>query len=120
MMLKPEDRTRLQTAPNIWLASVRANGTPHLVPIWFVWLDDKLFFCTARQSVKARNIRANPSVALALEDGNDPVVLEGEAKILEDVPDAVAQSFKQKYDWNIHGDDTYDAVIEITPQRVLL
>ena len=27
---------RLSTEKNIWLASVRATGAPHLVPIWFV------------------------------------------------------------------------------------
>lgn len=119
-MLNANDRARLLRASNIWLATVRPNHTPHLVPIWFVWLDDKAYICTGRGSVKARNIAANPRVVFALEDGSDPVVIQADAKILDTVPSAVAAQFQEKYQWDIHGDSTYDAVIELAPRRVLL
>ena len=119
-MLNETDRARLAREANVWLATVRANQTPHLVPVWFVWLDDKAYICTGKNSVKARNIAANPRVVLALEQGNDPVVIEGDARILDKVPNAVAENFLQKYEWNINTDRTYDAVIEITPRRVVL
>jgi PPOX class probable F420-dependent enzyme len=120
MMFDSADTARLEQAANIWLATVRADNSPHLVPIWFVWLDNKAYLCTARQSVKARNIAANARVALALEDGSDPLVFEGAAQILQDAPDAVVAAFLNKYDWDIRGDSTYDVVVEITPQRVVL
>jgi hypothetical protein len=28
---------RLRHEPIIWLSSVRPDGRPHLVPIWFLW-----------------------------------------------------------------------------------
>ncbi len=92
-----KDLQRLKTARNFWLATVRANGSPHLVPIWFVWLNDKVYLHTSRKSVKARNILQNPRGVFALEDGDDPVVIEGEAKILEDVPVEVAAAILRAF-----------------------
>lgn len=119
-MIEPNDLERLATERNLWLATVRPNGSPHLVPIWFVWLDEKAYLCTSNESVKARNILKNPHIAFALENGNDPVVIEGKAKILADVSDIVIEAFQKKFDWNIRSDGTYDAVIEITPTRVVM
>ena len=34
---------RLQTERNIWLATTRPNGKPHLIPIWFVWLNERFY-----------------------------------------------------------------------------
>jgi general stress protein 26 len=109
---------RLQTEHNLWLATVRRNGRPHLVPIWFVWTGGKIYLCTASSSVKARNVLANPEVSAALEDGSRPVVIEGQARAVEVVPPAVVQAFQHKYDWNISTDDEYDQVFEIEPQRI--
>lgn len=119
-MLTASDRARLKRASNLWLATVRPNQTPHLVPVWFVWHDDKAYICTGRRSVKARNIAANARVAFALEDGNDPIVVEADAIIIENAPPEIAARFQEKYEWDIGNDSTYDAVIEITPRRVVL
>jgi hypothetical protein len=116
--LDPKVKQRLTTEHNIWLASVRANNTPHLVPIWFVWVDGKAYVCTAVGSVKARNLLDNPNVALALENGTAPVVLEGCARPIEAAPPAVIEAFQRKYDWNILADDTYNQVIEIEPMKI--
>lgn len=119
-MFDSNAQQRLQTAPNIWLATVRPDGSPHLIPIWFVWIENKLYVCTARNSVKARNVAANPKVSLALEDGSNPLVLEGSGAIREETPPEVAAEFQRKYNWNILGDATYNVLIEITPSRRLL
>lgn len=105
---------------NLWLASVRPNGRPHLVPVWFVWADGMVYLCTAPDSVKVRNICANPRVTLALEDGSDPVVVEGEARLLDGaVSPEVAAAFSHKYDWDISTDTEYTVVVEVTPRRVV-
>lgn len=120
LRLEAADIRRLETARNLWLASVRPNGTPHLVPIWFVWHDASVYLCTGESSVKARNIAKNPSVVFALEDGDDPVVIEGQAKILADAPEGVIRAFQEKFDWDIRGDSTYNRLIEIVPKRLVL
>lgn len=118
--LKPKDLQRLEQGANIWLATVRPNGKPHLVPIWFVWVDNKAYICTSSRSIKARNIAVNSNVVFALEDGNDPLVVEGEARLVEEIPQAVAAAFLRKYGWAIQGDQVYNALIEINPRRVVL
>ncbi len=119
-MIDDRDEQRLEPAANIWLATVRPNGTPHLIPIWFVWENSKVYLCTSGSSVKSRNIRANPHISLALEDGTNPLVIEGKATILETMPDEVAAAFQSKYHWDIRTESTDQVVIEITPTRKLI
>jgi F420H(2)-dependent biliverdin reductase len=107
---------RLRAEPNIWLATSRPTGKPHLTPIWFVFVDDAVWICTGGNAVKARNVAANPMVSIALEDGNAPVVGEGTAHRVTDVPASVVAEFQRKHNWDIATDDAYQAVfrIEIT------
>ncbi len=68
------------------LATVRADGRPHVVPIWFVMDGDDLVFTTARESVKGRSIRRDGRVALSVDDQAPPysfVMVEGKAGIVE-------------------------------------
>jgi uncharacterized pyridoxamine 5'-phosphate oxidase family protein len=111
---------RLTTESNIWLATIRADNTSHLVPIWFVWVEGKAYICTSADSAKSRNLQSNPHVSFALENGNAPVVLEGCARFMpiEVVPPAVIEAFQSKYDWNILTDSTYNQVIEIEPMKI--
>ena len=112
--------SRLETAKNIWLATVKPNGQPHLIPIWFVWVNDHAYVCTPRKSVKARNIARNPHVTFSLEDGNQPRIAVGKAQILTSpFPQDVIEAFKTKFDWDISTDSSYDALIEIEVSRWL-
>jgi pyridoxine/pyridoxamine 5'-phosphate oxidase len=106
-------------ARNVWFATVRPDGRPHLVPIWFVVDGDRWYICTNPGSVKARNLKANSSVSLALEDGDRPFVVEGQARPV-DVTAGVADKFRAKYDWDITSDSEYTQLIEITVSRQLL
>jgi PPOX class probable F420-dependent enzyme len=103
----------LRAEQNVWMATVRPDGRPHLVPIWFVVHEGKWYVCTAPGSVKARNLHRNPRVALALEDGSNPHVVEGEARAVEP-PAAVVRLFKEKYDWDIGVDKYYTQTFEVT------
>ena len=54
------------------LATVRADGSPHVVPIWFVLDGDDLVFNTANTSVKAKNMMREPRVSISVDLGGDP------------------------------------------------
>jgi PPOX class probable F420-dependent enzyme len=72
------------------LATIRADGRPHVVPIWFVLRDDHLVFNTHTDSVKARNMRREPRVAISVDDQTPPysfVAIEGVAAIGENDPE---------------------------------
>jgi len=106
-------------ARNVWFATVRPDGRPHLVPIWFVLEGDRWYVCTNPDSVKARNLKDNPAVTLALEDGDHPFVVEGQARPI-DITASLAEKFRAKYDWDITSDGHYTQLIEVTVSRRLL
>jgi PPOX class probable F420-dependent enzyme len=109
---------RLLSEKNIWLATTRPDGRPHLVPIWFVWVDESFFVCTESQSVKARNLRANPRASVALENGAQPIVAECQARLIEQpYPAAVIAAFLAKFEWDITTDQQYNILIALHPQR---
>lgn len=68
------------------LATVREDGRPHVVPIWFDLDGDDLVFTTWHQAVKAANMRRDARVALCVDDEALPfafVLIEGTATIEE-------------------------------------
>jgi PPOX class probable F420-dependent enzyme len=71
------------------LATVRADGRPHIAPVWYDVDDDgSLVFNTGESTVKGRNIRREPRVSLCVDDDRPPfsfVVVEGVAEISEDL-----------------------------------
>ena len=111
---------RLEIEENIWLATVRPDSRPHLVPVWFIWEDKYFFICISGQSVKFLNISQNNSVVLSLENGSTPVICEGLAKYFERPwPKKIVREFKKKYDWEIETDNEYDALVKIIPKKWL-
>lgn len=106
--------------PNIWLASVRPDGRPRLVPLWFVWEGGRIYLCVQPASVKARNVAANPQVSLALESGSAPIVLEGAAAVVgQPWHLAVIAAFQAKYQWDIAADEEYGLLLAVTPRKWL-
>lgn len=69
------------------LATVGADGGPHVMPVWFVLDGDELVFTTAARSVKGRNLRRDPRVAFVVDDQAPPfafVHIRGRVTISED------------------------------------
>lgn len=69
------------------LSTVRADGSPHVAPIWFLLDGDDLVFNTGKETVKGRNLARDGRVALCVDDDRPPfafVVLEGRAELSED------------------------------------
>jgi len=82
------------------LATVRADGRPHIAPIWYA-LDRStagpdapigdLVFNTGSDTVKGRNLGRDPRLALCVDDDTPPftfVIVEGTATLSED-PEAL-------------------------------
>ena len=71
------------------LATVRADGRPHIAPVWFdVDEDGSLVFNTGESTVKGRNLRRQPLVSLCVDDDRPPFtfdVIEGLAEISDDL-----------------------------------
>ncbi|GGW60254.1 MULTISPECIES: PPOX class F420-dependent oxidoreductase [Streptomyces] len=70
------------------LSTVRADGSPHVAPIWFLLDGDDVVFNTGKETVKGRNLVRDGRVALCVDDDRPPfdfVVLQGRARISEDL-----------------------------------
>jgi PPOX class probable F420-dependent enzyme len=50
------------------LATMMADGTPQVTPVWFFYRDGKFIVNTARGRLKDRNMKANKNVALSITD----------------------------------------------------
>jgi PPOX class probable F420-dependent enzyme len=79
----------LEGSRSMTLATVGANGTPHLVAMWFALIDGDICFETKAKSQKAVNLRRDPKVSCLVEDGATyeelrGVAIEGTAEITED------------------------------------
>ena len=75
------------------LATVKKNGSPHVVPIWFVVEVNSrnrnkvgnIYFTTGRDSVKAKNIQRDSRVSICVDDQTPPfsfVSIYGNAKLI--------------------------------------
>ena len=47
--------SRITKSHNYWIATTRQDGTPHVMPVWGIWVDSVFYFSTGRESRKARN-----------------------------------------------------------------
>ena len=70
------------------LASTRADGSPHVTPVWFVLDGADLVFTTHTTSVKGRTLQRDPRAALCVDDDAPPysfVIVEGTVGLSEDL-----------------------------------
>ena len=71
------------------LATVRADGRPHVAPVWYEVDDDgSLVFNTGESTVKGRNLRRDPRASVCVDDERPPfsfVVVEGAVQISDDL-----------------------------------
>lgn len=71
------------------VATVRANGRPHLAPVWFdLDADGTVVFCTGASSVKGRNLRRDGRAAICVQDPQPPysfVLIEGPVTFEDDL-----------------------------------
>ena len=121
----------LGTETVVWVSTVNPDGTPHLVPIWFSWDGEAILIASKPRAKKVANLRANPSIMLALgEPGDDFDVgmIRGVAELLDEPAAAVlpathlAKYRRQMAAIGLTRDDflaTYSQVIRIRPTQFL-
>jgi PPOX class probable F420-dependent enzyme len=113
------------------LATTRADGRPHAVPVCFVLDDDDVLFLTNADSVKGANIRRDPRVTFVVDDDEPPfafVVVDGTAQMSQDRDEIrhAAVAISHRYDGGEGTDefvrfatDALGSLVRIQPARVL-
>ena len=102
---------RLAACRNYFVASVKPDGRPHVMPVWGAWVHGLFVFSTAITSVKSKNLIANPGCVVTVDDGHEAVIVEGDAKVVQadEVPDFF-DAYKRTYDYKIDTDPKWAVV----------
>jgi PPOX class probable F420-dependent enzyme len=87
-----------------WLTTIRPDGRPHSVPVWFLWHDGQVLTFSEPGTQKTRNLRAHGDALLALETGaggDEVVILDGSAEISGEPAaawlDRIGEAYQTKY-----------------------
>ena len=113
------------------LATVRADGRPHIAPIWFDLDGDTLVFTTGENTVKGRNMRRDPRISLCIDDEEPPfhfVLIEGAAELTAEDPDLLY--WATRIGGRYMGDDRAEeygrrnavqgeSLVRVTPQKIV-
>lgn len=115
-------RAQLADAPWYWVATVRPDGRPHLVPKDGLWVDDRLWFGGAPETVNHRNLRGNGQVAVHVGDGVACAIVEGHAALTPADGELAARltaASRDKYGYGPPPGSFGAGTWALTPARVL-
>ena len=91
-----------ESARTFWLATVREDGSPHLMPLLAVCVEGEMYFCAGTGTRKSRNLARDPRCMLSSATEGLDLVVEGRAIPVADaaVLDRTARAYKEKYGWD--------------------
>ena len=91
MSVIPESHADLLERPVFChLATIRADGTPHVNPMWFLWDGEFLSFTTSTKRAKYRELSERPNAAVSINDPDAPyryLELRGTVERIEPDPE---------------------------------
>ena len=75
----------LAESRNAIMATIRANGTPQLTPVWFVWDGEQFTISITTERAKYKNLVRDTRMSLCIDDvtGFGYVTAEGKVEIRE-------------------------------------
>jgi PPOX class probable F420-dependent enzyme len=96
------DIRQLLDRPNFaHLATLMLDGSPQSAPVWVGREGDRILVCTGEGSLKARNTRRDPRIALSIVDMRDPYMeVQLRGRVVERRPDpdlTLMDPISQKY-----------------------
>ena len=116
-----------------WLATVRADGAPHVVPVFAAWAGTTFFLASKDTARKSHHLDADGRCVLTHDAGDMHLIVEGSARKVTDAASLrrASEAFATVYDWPTRvsdgkldadygaptsGGPPYD-VYEVTPTR---
>ncbi len=80
-------RAQLAQAKQYWLALNHGDGSPHVVPVDGLWVDDVWYYGGSPQTIHVQLVRANPQVTMHLPDPWKVVVVQGAVRLATPSPE---------------------------------
>jgi PPOX class probable F420-dependent enzyme len=106
------------------IATVRANGSPQLAPMWFLYEDGVMYMSTRTWAAKVKHMQKNPRVAVVVDEmvaplKNKVVTIEGTVEVLTTGVKETTTKIYHKYA-GVEGSATPQAQQSINTPRVIL
>ena len=67
----------LATERTVRIATAAEDGTPHVIPLWFVWLDGAMYLNSTFGNVSVENIQRSGKASAVVDDGETYDTLRG-------------------------------------------
>jgi hypothetical protein len=119
---KQDTLSRLEHDIDVWVATAHpTSGTPHLVPLSFLWDGSTLLLATPSASPTGRNLMTTGQVRLGVGLTRDVVIIEGTVQSRSIAQTAVeeADAFAAKAGFDPRRSTASYRYFQITPQRIL-
>jgi PPOX class probable F420-dependent enzyme len=125
-MSDEEIREFLAAGRDLQVASINADGTPHLVTMWYAMRDGEVAFWTYAKSQKIVNLRRDPRLSVLVATGEvyeqlKGVSIVGRAEVVDD-PDEVlgyGEAVYERY-WGPLNDTALEGVKAMSAKRVVI
>ena len=108
------------------VATVMADGTPQVTPVWIDHEGDTVTFNTAAGRFKEKNLRRDPNVAISIIDAENPyqpLVIRGKvSEITEEGADEQIDALAKRYmgvdEYPLRQPGEQRVMVKITPEKV--
>jgi PPOX class probable F420-dependent enzyme len=113
------------------VATVMKDDQPHVMPVWFELDGEQIVFTTAANSIKGRNLRRDPRIALVVEDDEPPfafVHVRGSVTIHQDLDELrrFATAIGSRYMGHHRAEEfgqrnavPGELLVRVTPERII-
>ena len=87
----------LGTFPYLWIATTAADGAPHLVQQWGVWVDGVLYFEGSDRTRWARDLARDPRLGFGVQSGDRAAYGDAVVDVIRGVKPALAAKIARQY-----------------------
>lgn len=126
-----KSREFLKSQKILRLATIDSSGNPHIVPVWYMYINEKFYVGTNTKTKKAKNIKKNSKVSFCIDAGiKSPgifgVMGVGRARLILkiDKVEVLAKRILLRYFKNLENHSAQqllnqtDCIIEIIPKKI--
>ena len=126
-----KNREFLKSQKILRLATIDSSGNPHIVPVWYMYANDKFYVGTNTKTRKAINIKKNSKVSFCIDTGiKSPDIFGvmgiGRARLIlkSDRVELLAKKIMLRYFKNLKNQSAQqllnqtDCIIEIIPKKI--